>query len=52
MRTLTFFLLNQILYFDSVCVHEGKYIKIQGFEKNLFLYMLFMTVHIDLELFH
>lgn len=33
-------------------MHEGKYIKIQGFEKKLFLYVLFMTVHIDLELFH
>lgn len=46
-----FFLLNQILYFDSMCVYEGRYIKIQGFEKNPFLYMLLMTAHIDLELF-
>lgn len=47
-----FFLLNQTPCFYSIYVYEGRYIKMQSFEKNPFLYMLFMTVHIDLELFH
>lgn len=46
------FFLNQILYFDSMYAYEGRYIKIWCFKKKSFLYMLLMTVHIDMELFH